>query len=81
MNNKLNIFFLLISISLYSQEPNSIEQKVFQPEELIEDFRELFVNLEGIHPDLYFYTSKETIDSLRLQAENEFTMPMTALEF
>jgi hypothetical protein len=81
MKNKIIFLFILFSISLFGQEKNKIEPKLYQPNELISDFNELFRNLEEIHPNLYFYVSKDIIDSLRLEAEKKFSQPMTALGF
>ena len=81
MKNKLVFLCILFPVSLFGQEIDNTEPKLYDPNELILDFNELFRNLEEIHPNLYFYVSKDIIDSLRLEAEKKFSQPMTALGF
>lgn len=66
---------------MFSQENEESESRIFQPSEMKEDFQELFLILESIHPDLYFYTPRHIIDSLRKQARIRLSKPLTTMEF
>ncbi len=55
--------------------------KLYSPEELKEDLDYLFQTMEDVHPNLYAYTPKSVIDSLREKATGQLTNPKTAFEF
>ena len=91
MKIKLNIWLFITGLMLIVGVNRNLAQKDnntsdttlirYEPEQLIEDFNYLFNTLESIHPDLYFYTPKDTIDLYREIAVAELTRPMTILEF
>ena len=58
----------------------ALEQS-FTPEKLKEDFNVLRQALEGGHPGLYLYTSKDEFDRRFDQADKAFDRPMTLREF
>ena len=87
--NYLGLFLIILIIvfgtkqNLAQQSENAEEDSVekYNPEQLIDDFDYLFKTLESIHPDLYFYTSKDFIDAFRKKAISKINHPMTDLEF
>lgn len=58
----------------------ALEQS-FTPEKLKEDFKVLRQALEGGHPGLYLYTSKDEFDRRFDQVNKAFDRPMTLREF
>jgi len=83
-------FFLIILLVVLNikqspaQQNKDIDKKVYQKfdtEELISDFDYLFETLESIHPDLYFYTPKDSMDILREKVKSNIDHPMIALDF
>lgn len=79
MNKFLTLAALLTAGQLVGQEAPF--QKTFTPAELKQDLDFLFTTLENIHPDLYHYTSRETVNEARLRLEHELHEPVTRLEF
>jgi hypothetical protein len=79
MTKILMLAALLIAGKLFSQDAPF--QKTFTPAELKQDLDFLFTTLENIHPDLYHYTSRETLKAARLKVEQALNEPMTRLEF
>ncbi len=55
--------------------------QIFQPDQMKEDFKVLRKALEGGHPGLYLYTTKEDFDKRFEQANQSFDRPMTLREF
>jgi len=91
-NDKLycnyKILFLLVFLFVITLKQNialPIEEESnetkYPPEQLIEDLDYLFTTLESIHPDLYFYTPKDTIDLYRNAVIAKLDKPKTLLEF
>jgi len=78
MSKLIMLAALVMAGELFSQAPF---EKKFTPAELKQDLDFLFTTLENIHPDLYHYTSRETILAARLRVEKALNEPMTRLEF
>lgn len=76
----LTIIFIVVQFQLLAQTPYN-PQKKFEVEQLQKDFKVLRNVLEGVHPGLYRYSNKETIDSLFNSAYNQIISPMTEIEF
>jgi len=76
----LTITFIVVRIQLLAQTPYN-PQKNFEVEQLQKDFKVLRKVLEEVHPGLYRYSSKETIDSLFNSSYNQISSPMTEIEF
>ncbi len=74
------IIFIVVQFQLLAQTPYD-PQKKFEVEQLQKDFKLLRNVLEEVHPGLYRYSSKETIDSLFNSAYNQIISPMTEIEF
>lgn len=55
--------------------------KRFTPEELRDDLSMLMETLEAVHPNLYAYTPKAEVDSLRRTIDEGLTTPLTRAEF
>lgn len=72
--------YLLPSVELYPDEEIDTN-RLYSPEELKEDLDYLFQTLENVHPNLYAFTPKDTIDADRKQIVKKLLKPMTALEF
>ncbi len=79
MRYTLFLILIILAGSCYSQ--NSIQPRVFSPEELNEDVDFLFNKFEQIHPDLYSYTAKSEIDLMRKKVKGELSQPVSRLEF
>ncbi len=63
-------------------DPESVNiDKLYSPIELQDDFEFLFQTMEEIHPNLYLYTDKSIIDSLRNDALIKFNRSMTSMDF
>ncbi|HPE54800.1 MAG TPA: S41 family peptidase [Bacteroidales bacterium] len=73
----LGLIFFVFNNNSFSQE----KSKEFTQAQLYDDIASLFETLETIHPDLYFYTPKDSIDVLIEQAKAKITGPMSALDF
>lgn len=76
----LTIIFIVVQFQLLAQTPYN-PQKKFAVEQLQKDFKMLRNVLEEVHPGLYRYSNKETIDSLFNSAYNQIISPMTEIEF
>ncbi|HVX27185.1 MAG TPA: hypothetical protein VHB70_12630 [Parafilimonas sp.] len=74
------ITFIVVQFQLLAQTRYD-PQKKFEVEQLQKDFKLLRNVLEEVHPGLYRYSSKETIDSLFNSAYNQIISPMTEIEF
>jgi len=65
--------------------PQNLEQasytKLISPEKLKEDLDFLFKTIEGVHPNMYAYTSKEDFEPLRRQLYAQISQPMNCLGF
>lgn len=70
-------------VSTLSQKNSDMvdPKKLYSPEELKNDMDYLFQTMEDVHPNLYAYTPKLAIDSLREKAESQFEKSITAMEF
>ena len=80
----LVLMVLINTIQIFAQgSEKSREDSLikYNPEQMISDFDYLFETLESIHPDLYFYTTKDSIDVLRKKAIERLNHPMTSVEF
>lgn len=76
----VTITFILVRFQLVAQTPYN-PQKKFEVEQLQKDFKVLRKVLEEVHPGLYRYSGKQTIDSLFNSAYNQLIVPMTEIEF
>lgn len=96
MNKKHSLAFLAIPLSILFfagcasmlqrptvhtvMKPEEFEKK-YSPQELTSDLKMLTETLDAVHPNLYVYSSRSEIDSLRRIVEHELTAPMTRKEF
>ena len=71
--------FLVTQVQLLAQTPYDGGKK-FEVKQLQEDFKALRKVLEEIHPGLYRYSSKKTIDSLFNSSYSQIISPMTEIE-
>lgn len=62
-------------------KPEIDVEKRYSKSELTEDLEFLFNTLEEIHPNLYLYTDKIVIDSLRTYISQYINSPLTSLGF
>ncbi|RMF56220.1 MAG: hypothetical protein D6748_13995 [Calditrichaeota bacterium] len=53
----------------------------YAPEYLIEDIDYMLETMESVHPDLYYYTPRDTIARERLKLVDKLKTPMTVKEF
>ena len=79
MKNVIFIWLFIIPLNCFAQ--NNLTSRLFTKQELKEDLDFLFSSLENIHPDLYYYTSKEEIEKRRHKLENELPDETSRLEF
>ena len=71
-------FLTLIFLVSSNYYQINIQPKLFSPHKLREDLNFLIDNLEEIHPNIYSYTSKIKIDSLKKILIQELNRPMTS---
>lgn len=62
-------------------KPEIDVEKRYSKSELTEDLEFLFNTLEEIHPNLYLYTDKIVIDSLRTHISQYINSPLTSMGF
>lgn len=72
--------FFVTQLQLYAQTSYEPE-KTFAVKQLQEDFKVLQKVLEEVHPGLYRYSDKKTIDSLFNFSYHQVSSPMTEIEF
>lgn len=79
-----NIFILLLSfftLKGFAQSTNYDPDKMYAVTALKNDLQFLRLKLEKYHPNLYLYTSKETLDAFFDSLNAGISRPMTELEF
>ncbi|WP_198045041.1 S41 family peptidase [Spirosoma montaniterrae] len=76
---RLLFALLLFSPTLYAQsyDPN----RLYTPQQLREDFQVLHMALEQLHPGLYRYTPRDSMDVAYRQTLSQLTKPMTDAAF
>ena len=80
------IFFILFLLSgcglmlTHKQSEINVDEQ-YQPGLLKEDLEYLFQTFDDIHPNLYLYTPKTSMDSLVFVIKNKLNHPITAFEF
>lgn len=76
---------LVISLIFIACQPFHLSRKPppvrIPSEDLQADLVYLFQTMERVHPNLYAYTPRSVIDSLRKEVIQQLTKPMTAMEF
>lgn len=70
--------FSLISANLLAQNQND---SIYQPSEMIEDFKYLHTQLQLNHPGFYRYTNKPTWDSIYAITLNALQMPLQDIKY
>lgn len=80
------IFCVLSVVSwIRNAPPNPVPDRgletLFSPAELASDLKFMRATFEEIHPDLYYYQSKESADSLFAELVKNIKHPMTRREF
>ncbi len=70
--------FILISANLLAQNQND---SMYEPSEMIEDFKYLHTHLQLNHPGFYKYTNKETWDSVYAVTLNALQKPLQDIKY
>lgn len=82
-NKKIYSLFILIILQfcvVFEVSSQNIIRK-YNKKELISEIDFLIVKLESIHPDLYFFTPKDTISKYVEKLKTSIDTPLTKLEF
>jgi hypothetical protein len=80
----MKVIYIILLINLYAMhsysQPSYLDTK-YEPKELISDFDFLFKVYEDVHPNLYAYTSKESIQAECTAVKKSITHALTTKEF
>ena len=80
MKTKLALLFCLLIATISFSQTTTLDQKI-PVDKLQEDFDILRKNLEGAHPELYLYTSKEKLDVAFDKIRASIKEPMRSIDF
>ncbi|WP_219006682.1 S41 family peptidase [Aquimarina litoralis] len=83
MIRKLFLYAAIIVLSSCAsvEKYNTQISKKHSPEELKQDVDYAYKKLKRLHPDVYWYVSKEELDGKIDKLKNELTRPLTSKEF